>query len=334
MSGNFVPYQLRLGKGIDRRLFFHVLLKCSDFLNIKESTYCSMPGPFAEDFKAIYNVLKVRDFIAIENDEDTVNRQRFNWEFDRANFSYRPSETFVRDLDTLNCPSLIIWLDYTKPSEIGEQLREASAVLTKLQRGDVLRITLNANPDALDKKGDDRLIEEKAIDRRKKLLSRVNAQIDLPYEPRMYGAKKYYKVLIRCFKHFANEAMEGSDENFYPFLITTYQDGPHRMMTITGILLTEDGWDEFLRETDIEKLDYATCGWDVEPISIETPSLSDKERLFIDARADLDWNPERIAQDLGFSITRGNQTQQIESIRRYLEFRVHLPYITKTAPGF
>ena len=68
MSGQFVPYQLRVGKGIDRRLFFHTLLKCSDHINIKKATYCSMPGPFAEDFKAIYNVLKVRDFIAIDSD--------------------------------------------------------------------------------------------------------------------------------------------------------------------------------------------------------------------------------------------------------------------------
>lgn len=334
MSGNFVPYQLRLGKGIDRRLFFHVLLKCSECIDIKKATYCSMPGPFAEDFKAIYNILKVRDFISIENDSDTVNRQRFNWEFAKANFSYHPSETFVRDLDTKDCESFIIWLDYTSPREIGKQMEEASEVLSKLQSGDIFRITLNANPGTLDDPGDARMLQEKAVDRRARLLSRLGVDIDLSQDSQMYGAKKFHEVITQCFQYFANESFQGSSLDFYPFLITTYQDGPHRMVTVAGVIFEEMEWQRFLAETDLENLPYSTCDWQSPIINIDTPSLSDKERLFIDARAELNWSPERIIDDLGFRITDGGEIKQIESIRRYLDFRTHLPYITRTAPGF
>lgn len=334
MSGNFVPYQLRLGKGIDRRLFFQTLLKCADHIDINKATYCSMPGPFAEDFKAIYNVLKVRDFIAIENDTDTVRRQRFNWEFDKANFSYRPSDTFVRDLDTVDCDSLVIWLDYTSPRDIGKQMEEASEVLSKLQSGDIFRVTFNANPAALDDPGDDRLLPDKAIDRRAKLLSRLGVDIDLTKDSLSYGAKRFHEVIIHCFQYFANQSFQGSSLELYPFLITTYQDGPHRMVTVAGVIFEEEEWETFLKETNLEDLHCANCDWETPAINIETPSLSDKERLFIDARADLNWAPERIAEDLGFRITQGGPSKQIESIQRYLDFRTHLPYITRTAPGF
>ena len=293
-----------------------------------------MPGPFAEDFKAIYNVLKVRDFIAIENDNDTVNRQRFNWEFDKANFSYRPSNIFVRDLDTEDCDSFIIWLDYTSPSNIGKQMEEASEVLSKLQSGDIFRITLNANPGTLDDPGEDRMLPEKAKDRRAKLLSRLGVDIDLDHDPTMYGAKKFHETITQCFKYFANESFQGSTLEFFPFLITTYQDGPHKMVTIAGVIFNEDEWRKFLEESNIERLPYTTCDWQLRAISIETPSLSDKERLFIDARAELDWSSERIVKDLGFKVTDGGETKQVESIQRYLDFRTHLPYITRTAPGF
>lgn len=334
MSGNFVPYQLRLGKGIDRRLFCHTILKCADYLEIDNATYCSMPGPFAEDFKAIYNILKVRNFIAIENSRDTVKRQQFNWEFDKANFDFRPSENFVIELDTIECDSLIIWLDYTTPNGLGEQLEEASNVLSKLQCKDIFRITMNANPDSLDEAGDSRPVQEKAADRKAKFLSRLGLEIDLPDDYTYYSSKGFYKVLIKAFKHFANDALDGEESYFHPILTTTYQDSAHRMVTITGIVLEENKWQDFLEKTKIEELNYTTLTWDSDPIKIETPSLSDKERLFIDARADLEWSPEKIFQDLGFKISRGNEDKQIDSIRKYLDFRMHIPYITKTAPGF
>jgi len=334
MSGNFVPYQLRLGKGIDRRLFFHTILKCADYVDIRKATYCSMPGPFAEDFKAVYNILKVRDFIAIENSQDTVKRQQFNWEFEKANFELRQSRTFVQELDTVECESLIIWLDYTAPSDIGEQLSEAKEVLAKLQKNDIFRITLNANPDSLDKHGDQRPVQERGPDRKSRLLSRLNIDIELPDYYQNYTTKGYFKILIQSFKHFANEALEGEDFFFHPILCTTYQDGPHRMVTIMGIVLSEDDWTDFLRVTNLVELEHKTIGWTGDVVEIETPALSDKERLFIDARADLHWSSNRIFDDLGFKILNGNDHKQIESIQKYLDFRKHIPYITKTAPSF
>ncbi len=43
----------------------------------------------------------------------------------------------------------VIWLDYASPQEIGLQIQQYESLISKLQTYDVLKVTLNANPDAL-----------------------------------------------------------------------------------------------------------------------------------------------------------------------------------------
>lgn len=48
----------------------------------------------------------------------------------------------------------IFWLDFVSPSGLGAQLADYTTLLERLNPGDIVRITLNANPDSLGKKSE------------------------------------------------------------------------------------------------------------------------------------------------------------------------------------
>ena len=66
---------------------------------------------------------------------------------------------------------------------------------------------------------------------------------------------------------------------FVPLFSTVYQDGEHRMLTFTGIVL--DNHDEHTRiETLMQDVEFVNMKWD-EPSYIKIPELTVKEMLTI-----------------------------------------------------
>ena len=55
MSGGFIPYHLRPGKAVDRKLFIESLQLMSRRLQVENYTYIGFGGPFLEDFKQIHS---------------------------------------------------------------------------------------------------------------------------------------------------------------------------------------------------------------------------------------------------------------------------------------
>ncbi|MDI2097294.1 O-methyltransferase, partial [Klebsiella pneumoniae] len=75
---------------------------------------------------------------------------------------------FVAEFDFYE--DCIVWLDYTEPSKVGEQLGELEALVTKLQSGSVFKITMNAAAAALGNAPADRDLQSYRAERAAVLL--------------------------------------------------------------------------------------------------------------------------------------------------------------------
>src|SRR6185312_8992990 len=94
--------------------------------------------------------------LAFDLDDEIVARQKFNKPVETCCCVHRKSDDLIANLDSVlaDCgftdfDGIVIWLDYTDPRKIGQQLREFEALLGKLKSGDVVRVTVNAHPSAL-----------------------------------------------------------------------------------------------------------------------------------------------------------------------------------------
>lgn len=158
MSGQDVPYQLRPNKFVERQLFLDIL----DFARVwngpSHYVYASMGGKFLEDFKLINNRFAIDRMISIEGDRLTWERQQFNKPLGFVECRHQMSNEFVDEFTTLVSANVgcrfIVWLDFASAGERGLQLAEYEDLVSKLSVGDVVKITLNANPEWFRKRSD------------------------------------------------------------------------------------------------------------------------------------------------------------------------------------
>lgn len=148
MTGQNVPYHLRINKFIERQLFLDVLDAARVWNGPSQYVYVAMGGRFLEDFKLVNDRFAIEHMFSIESDRITCDRQAFN----RLGFidcRHQTTGEFIDDLDVFvsrhKGRRLIVWLDYTMANKRGMQLSELRQLVSKLASGDVVKITLNAN---------------------------------------------------------------------------------------------------------------------------------------------------------------------------------------------
>jgi hypothetical protein len=151
MSGVYVPYHQRQNKAVDRQLFIDILQRVNRKISIQKALYVGFGGAYLEDFKLIHAVFGSKRMISLEMDESAWKRQKFNRPLSCINCLNMTSGDFINDLRgrTDGANNLVIWLDYASANGIGEQIQEFRTILPKLARYDVLKITINANPNTL-----------------------------------------------------------------------------------------------------------------------------------------------------------------------------------------
>src|SRR5258706_1113772 len=156
MTGAAVPYHLRPHKAVDRRLFLDLLSRFERWRPLPEYVYVSMGAYPLEDHKLIHRMIGITKLIAFDLDDGVVARQRFNKPIESCHCVKKKSGELIAELDSIlteyGLPAdkgLIVWLDYTDPTKIGQQIREFEALLDRLRAGDVVRVTVNAHPRAL-----------------------------------------------------------------------------------------------------------------------------------------------------------------------------------------
>lgn len=324
MSGGSVPYHLRQNKAIERNLFMELLVKLNRVRKVSKYTYVGFGGPFLEDFKLIHTHFGNTRMISLEYDESVFQRQLFNLPLGCIECRQSTSGEFI---DSYNIEgNAIIWLDYAEAGKIGDQTREFNSLLRKLQAYDILKITVNANPDCYGNP-----LGATAVEKREKRLQKLRSTLagNLPADVSSedMDLNGFPLALCKVLQYSVSSAMRGRfNEIFKPLTSYTYTDSTHQMLTLTGIILPKECENGFLETTTINEWNLATKNWGM-PQRIRVPELTIKERGFIDSKLPLQREDE-IHNDLTFRFDVC-EDKSLSYLADYIKYYRHYPYFSK-----
>lgn len=335
MSGELLPYHLRSNKAIDRAIFMEFLSKLNVLQHIHTYGYIGFGAVHMEDFKLIHSLFSIEDLVCIEIEELIHNRQKFNLPLNCIKLENTSSDSFIaRFFPEKN---YIIWLDYTSPKQIRNQLGEFHAILQKLKTSDVVKITLNANPNSI--------IDQKQYNQKKQILN-LKYELEDLYEERldilkqkvdevpheitadMMTKKKYPSVLCKILELVSESALENTGKVFYPVLSFVYSDSQNQMLTLTGIVLEKNELEEYKKRLGIEQWEYSCLNWG-EPQIIDIPDLTIRERLEIDACLPCK-DPKLIISKLNIQFDI-DEDKSIEKLKSYIKYYRHYPFFSKVS---
>ncbi len=281
MSGGNIAYHLRPNKAAERSLFIDLLNRIGRAsFNISDYQYVGFGGPFMEDFKAIHAATRISKMVCIERDAVVQARQRFNSPLSCVEFVLRDSSTFIDEFSA-DVPT-VIWLDFTSPGELKQQLDDTCNLVTKLAHGDVFKVTLNASVASLREDFGVRQDELIAL-RRRVFEERVG--VDKPVEIRDsdFKADRFPTLLLKALHLASLRGVNHSNLTVQPLTAFAYSDGT-MMLTATGIVLDPEKINitDFPVSSRLCHWPFAKLDWSY-PLDIDLPVLSVRERMALES---------------------------------------------------
>lgn len=326
MSGSTIPYHLRQNKAVERNLFIELLARVGRVRNISEYEYIGFGGPFMEDHKALHAALRMGKMHSIEREENTFLRQKFNYPAKFIQPHCKESGEFFRT-HNFSDKGTVVWLDYTTADDLNEQLNEFHGVVAKLDTFDVAKITLNASVIGLGNFANFLEIE-KAAKRRETLQARIPNFVPADLTDRDFQTKKYPATLQRCVQNSLRDLSARNTElYFHPLSTFSYADG-QSMLTITGMVFKASDDSEvntFISDSRLDQWPFANLEWN-QPMQINMPALSAKERMRLDECLPIDNSvnnsAEHLKMHLGFvpGATDGELSNYAKYYRQYPHF--------------
>ncbi|MCW0435290.1 O-methyltransferase [Xanthomonas sacchari] len=328
MSGASIAYHLRTHKTVDRRLFTDLLGRYERFRSLANAVYISMGAYSLEDHRLIHRNLGITRMVAFDLDASIVSRQNFNRPVESCVCIEKNSGDFISELSAIlessgyvEATSVVIWLDYTDPKQIGAQVREFQSLLDKLREGDVVRVTVNANPKELDSKAT--AAPERVTKVMENQFSTLKQFIG-DYLPSTatssdMTAEGLARVLAQAFGSAALKALPATGRTiFSPLSIVRYADTT-QMLSITGVLVARDGVNKLRSSMGLEEWPFSSEGWtDIKKLIV--PAITLRERLFLE-RSILRKEDDEIESELGFSSFGEVAVGEfLESYRKYYRF--------------
>lgn len=318
-GGGRVPYHLRPNKAVDRQLFLELLAKIDGYKKIIDYEYVGFGGPFLADFQLIHTTFGTRRMLSIEIEDDVYARQKFNRPVSCVKCKLQSSGDFVTAFTSQR--PVIVWLDYASPGELRTQLNEYSALLSKLQAGDVLRITVNATPRTLEGQTTSSPVEVKQAQRLETLKDRLGDLIPNGTVAAQMTKEGYPELLAKIIAGLGDKR-SSSDHQFLQLTSWCYSDGEHTMLTHGGIVMRRSDEHEFWKKTALRKWPFYTPAGQV-PRRINLPVLSLRERLFIDSSLPR-MKARSLQKKLKFKLAK-REGDSIEMLRAYADFYRHYP---------
>ncbi len=318
MTGGSVSYNIRPNKHVERVLFFELLkLICPE--HPENYVYISMGGPQLADQLSAHFDLGFNNLISIESDELVFKRQLFNVRPSCIKCEQLTSQQLVDNFDEieLNYPdkNFIVWLDYASPKNRLEQLTEFSTLVGSLNHGDVVKITLNANPNTL---GGSIRNSESRTDFYKRRLNNLKSKLgpfatnDLSQENITSGG--FVTALCKAVDKAAKYGIEKrTNVSKIPVSIFTYKDSEHTMLTYTIKIVRTNTLEEERKKID-GVWDYFPHN-EIEFSDINVPHLTVKERLHIESLF-YSKDIEGIHKDLPFQLSP-EESESIQSLNQY-----------------
>lgn len=286
MTGASVAYHLRPNKHVERHLFVDLLDCVNRWRALSKYLYVGFGGVYFEDFKLLHGHFNMAKMLSIENQKWVYERQKFNIPYGCIQPRHWDSADFVRDLDKLRArykvENIVCWLDYATSVELANQLNEIRGLVPKLLPGDVLKVTLPANPTVL---GAKRADDTEADLQNRRLEALQNRLLGTQFLPEgvsleQMTERRYPDVLAAAFRRTVSEAMQESIGNvFQPLGSYVYKDVT-QIITFTAIILRADQVEDFLAKTEIADFELGGSSWQLS--RIEVPDLSLREKLRLD----------------------------------------------------
>jgi len=324
MSGGYLPYHLRPNKAIERAVFIEFLSKANRLFPIIESQYIGLGGIHLEDFRILHSTFGMTDMLSIEENADIHHRQEFNKPIACIDCKNKSSDSFIAEFERR--ARTIAWLDYTSPRQIGSQLREYMALLEKMENGDILKITLNANakslydPSSLDKKLSEDEVNKLRLEKFRARLAELSPE---PIKAEMMNTKKYPGVLVRALQQVTDRVFNGSNLLLHPVTSFMYADSENRMLTLTGVVLRREEVHVYEETCQLSKWEFYNPNW-VLPQIINIPDLTLKERMAIDSLL-----PSQDDEHLTGKLRQWFSEGEIPLIKEYVRFYRHFPHYSK-----
>ncbi|MEZ4964584.1 MAG: O-methyltransferase [Saprospiraceae bacterium] len=177
----------------------------------------------------------------------------------------------------------IIWLDYAAANERYHQLSEFQSLISTLNSGDLLKITMNVNPTSLGERLSNQETSDELQERR---FNKIKEQINEYFDDEMFDkshitSKEFVNVIRRSIEL---AMIKGVRKDLYALNVLTfvYQDGNHKMLNVAYKLFGSQ------KEIEDTKASLEN-NWEFFPSNseeihiINIPNLSLKERLLIDS---------------------------------------------------
>ncbi len=330
MSGASIPYHLRPHKSVDRRLFIDLLARFERWKPLAEYVYVSMGAYPLEDHKLVHRHLGITRLIAFDFEDGIVARQKFNRPIDTCHCVCKKSDELISELDAVlkeatfvEPKGIVVWLDYTDPKQIGHQVREFEALLNKLRAGDLVRVTVNAQPNGLVDLQPPGTAPLPVGDKREKQLKNLKSRIG-EFLPQDISADSMTEeglplAISRAFGAAALKALPVTGKNtFCPLSIIRYADG-EQMLSLTGVIVARNDKGELLEKLDLASWPFGSTDWS-KVHRLLVPALTIRERLFLEKEI-LSKPPSDLVFELGFEAAADvKMTEFLENYKNYYRF--------------
>ena len=268
-----INYRVRPNKIIERKMMAEALQRLSRLEPLSNYQYVGFGSVFFSDFRLFHNQLCIQPMISIEKDVDDIERYTYNAPFDCVQVIGGESNDVLPELDWTG--QRIVWLDYTSTPN-SQVLIDIDYLARRLVSHSVLIVTVNADPEALTRKG------TKFKSMRDELAKRVGEdRIAFVTEAaRLVGwslASTYRAILLSELQASLNGRNAAGDPAvlFRQIFNFTYSDGK-KMLTFGGVFHTADDVPA-LNDCRLEELDFYRDG-DAQYL-IDAPNLTPRELL-------------------------------------------------------
>lgn len=274
-TGSTIPYNLRPNKAADRELFLSLLARLCGTLPLETYRYVGLGGPFLEDFRMVHSRLGISHMTSVEMEKAAHLRQAFNRPFRSISCVHAKIEEYLKETDFDE--SVILWLDYTKPEDLKQQIDCYCEQAAQLPLGSIVRITMNANPSSLGNPANVAHLEEYRVS---ELRRRLGNYVPTAFPPSHTRQINYGRGLLSILRLALDRHMIGYPDRKTVWALSTYYADGQPMVTATVIIVNRSD----------EAVEPVVAGWPFRstpecPHVLELPVLSPLERATLE-RAD------------------------------------------------
>lgn len=316
------PYHLRVNKAVDRLAFFDVIKRVERMsLGLPEYTYYSLGGPYLEDFRTLYEICPEIGMVSIENDNDTYERQKFHLPCGKLKLVYKELSEFI-DYYTPGKERSVFWLDYVDLEY--EHFDDLATLLPKLAEFSIVKITFPADPkDYIDSK------KETPGTRWAAFTETFEQFLPTPLPTFKRNRRKFAEIIQNMLRLAVDRTFfYGSGYVFQPVSSFRYADGKP-MYTLTGFVCSDKQKHRII--SAYEDWDFANLDWS-EPIEIDIPHLSTKERLHLQEHLPcFKRSGIYLRKILRYNVGDGLKDSR-NKLKSYAEFHRYSPYFVKALP--